>query len=86
MAKGRSLHLLLNLGPVTARRLREVGIDDEAALRRYGAVAAYRRVKHAFPRETSLVLLYALHGAITGTPWTALPETVRANLRREAGV
>lgn len=85
MTKRRPLHLLINLGPVTAARLGEVGIGHEAMLRRLGAIAAYRRVKHAFPKETSLVLLYALHGAIMGTPWTALSKAVRAGLRRQAG-
>jgi hypothetical protein len=80
----RPLHLLLNLGPVTAARLRAVGIGDEATLRRLGATAAYRRVKHAYPRETSLVLLYALHGAIAGMPWMAVSPDVRAELRRKA--
>jgi DNA transformation protein len=79
------LHLLLNLGPVTARRLAEVGIADEQGLRALGVVAAYRRVKHAFPRETSLNLLYALEGALTDTPWLELTEEAKTRLRREAG-
>jgi DNA transformation protein len=81
----RPLHRLLNLGPVTARRLREVGIADEAALRAMGAAAAYRRVKHAFPRETTMVLLYALHGALTDAHWNRLPADTKARLRRESG-
>ncbi len=81
----RPLHLLINLGAVSAARLRAVGIGDDAMLRRVGAVAAYRRVKHAYPRETSLLLLYALHGAIAGMPWMAVPPAVRAELRRKAG-
>ena len=77
----RRLDHLLNLGPASATRLREVGIADEAALRRVGAVAAYRRVKHAFPRETTLVLLYALAGALADIPWAALSPTDRDKLR-----
>lgn len=80
----RRLDQLLNLGPASASRLLEAGIADEAALRHLGAVAAYRRVKHAFPRETTLVLLYALAGALTDTPWTALPPEIRDKLRRRA--
>lgn len=88
MAKGnqanRALDQLLNLGPASATRLKDVGIADEAGLRGLGAVAAYRRVKHAFPRETTVVLLYALAGALADTPWTALPSAVRDQLRRQA--
>lgn len=54
---------LKNIGPASVRQLREVGIENAAALRKLGAIAAYRRLKHAFPREVSLVMLYA--------PWKA---------------
>lgn len=77
---------LRNLGPKSARALTEVGVTSEADLRALGAVAAYRRVKHADPRGTSLNMLYALHGALTDTPWQALPEAEKADLRRAAGV
>jgi len=73
-----------NLGPVTARRLAELGIADEADLRRIGPVAAYRRLKFADPRGTTLVALYALHGALTDTPWTELSAEVTRELRRAA--
>ncbi len=80
----KALTGLRNLGPATARRLVELGVADGAALRRLGAVAAYRRLKFAYPRETSLVALYALHGALTDTDWRALPEDVKRDLREEA--
>ena len=82
--RNHPIHLLLNLCAVSARRLRDVGIGDEAALRKLGAVAAYRRVKHAFPRQTSLVLLYALAGALTDTPWLELSPAVKQRLRAAA--
>lgn len=81
---GRPLYLLRNLGPVTARRLREVGIADEAGLRRLGSLAAYRRVKHEFPRETTLLLLYAIEAALTDRHWNRLPAAEKAMLRRKA--
>ena len=81
----RDLAALRNLGPATAKRLADLGISDEAELRRVGPVAAYRRLKFAHPRETTLVALYALHGALTDTPWTALTAEVKDSLRRAAG-
>jgi DNA transformation protein len=72
---------LKNIGPASARQLREVGISTPAALRRMGAVAAYRRLKHAFPRQVSLVMLYALEGAIRDCHWNRLPPGVKDGLK-----
>lgn len=85
-ARVRDLAGLKNLGPVSARRLAEIGIADEAALRQIGPVAAYRRLKFANPRGTTLVALYALYGALTDTHWAALPEEVKDRLRRAAAL
>ena len=81
---GRTLAGLRNLGPATARRLLELDIADAATLRQIGAAAAYRRLKFAYPRETTIVALYALHGALTDTDWRALPAEVKRGLREEA--
>ena len=81
---GKDLAGLRNLGPATARRLVELGIVDDVALRRIGAVAAYRRLKFAYPRETTVVALYALHGALTDTDWRDLSDAVKRRLREDA--
>ncbi len=81
----RPLGKLRNIGAVTARKLRDAGIDDEQALRQVGAVDAYRRLKHMNPRGTSLVCLYALHGALTDVHWNALPRDLKQKLKSEAG-
>jgi DNA transformation protein len=75
---------LKNIGPASVRQLRAVGIADAAALRKLGAIAAYRRLKHAFPREVSLNMLYALEGALRGCPWNRLPPGVKETLKRAA--
>ena len=77
----RALADLRNLGALTAARLADIGIADEAALRAIGPVAAYRRLKFAYPRETTLVALYALHGALVDISWMDLPQEVRRALR-----
>jgi len=69
---------LPNIGPKTAERLRRVGIGTPAELRRIGAVEAFDRVEQAFPESTTLVLLYALEGALRNVPWTALTSSGRA--------
>lgn len=75
---------LKNIGPASVRQLREVGVADAAALRKLGAIAAYRRLKHAFPREVSLNMLYALEGALRACPWNRLPPGVREKLKAAA--
>ena len=75
---------LKNIGPASVRQLREVGIEDAAALRQLGALAAYRRLKHAFPRAVSLVMLYALEGALRDCHWNHLPPGVKERLQAAA--
>lgn len=75
---------LKNIGPASVRQLRDVGIENEAALRQLGALAAYRRLKHAFPRDVSLVMLYALEGALAGCHWNHLPPGVKEKLKAAA--
>jgi DNA transformation protein and related proteins len=78
------LERLKNLGPVSAARLRAVGIESPEELTRLGAVEAYVRLKRAFPIETTHVSLYALHGAVTGVRWYVLPEATKSALRDAA--
>jgi DNA transformation protein len=73
-----------NIGPTTARRLADVGIDSLDDVRRVGAVAAYVRLKRAYPRETSLNALWALWGAIEDVPWQRVPPRVRVELQAAA--
>lgn len=75
---------LKNIGPASARLLREIGVARPATLRRLGAVAVYRRLKHAFPRQVSLVMLYALEGALRDCHWNRLPPGVKASLKSAA--
>ncbi len=74
---------LLNLGEKSSAWLASVGISDEATLRTLGAAEAFRRVKAAFPRQVSWVLLYALHGALTHTHWNEFPSEVKTQMRAE---
>lgn len=70
-----------NLGPVTERQLRAVGIDRPQDLVRIGPVEAYLRLREAFPGRITSVALYALQGALLDERWNALPDELRARLR-----
>jgi DNA transformation protein len=61
------------------RKLAEAGITSFAALRRLGAVAAWRRVRAHWP-GASLNLLWALEGALTGRGWQEVARTERTRL------
>src|ERR1700694_378313 len=81
--RGDPLARMKNLGPISAARLRAVGIDSPEELRRLGAVEAFLRPRRGLPFDISLVFLYALPGAVTDTDWKQLSESTRARLRRE---
>ena len=70
----RPISALPNLGPKTAEWLAAVGITTEAELRAIGPVAAWRRLKAAQPDVITVNALYALHGAVTGSPTTGGAE------------
>jgi hypothetical protein len=76
------LGALRNLGPASTRLLAEVGIHSRDDLvRAGGALGACERL-FAAGRSPSLVLAYALEGALLDCDWRALPHAFRAELVR----
>jgi DNA transformation protein and related proteins len=80
----RRLEQLRNIGPQSAFMLREAGIADEAALREAGAAAAFASVRFQFPRQATLHLLWALHGALNDKDWRNLNAEEKRALRAGA--
>jgi TfoX/Sxy family transcriptional regulator of competence genes len=78
------LEHLPNLGPTSARWLRDVGIETYDDLERLGSVQAFLLVD-ASREGVSLNLLYALEGALREVRWDRLPLEVRDALRRHVG-
>lgn len=72
-----------NLGPKSTAWLREAGIPSMVELQALGALEAYRRVQ-AIRRGVSVLLLYALQGALLDCPWNDLPPGMKERLQREA--
>jgi DNA transformation protein len=70
---------LLNLGPKSRQMLARAGITTLAQLLDVGSVAAYARAKQA-GANVSLNLLWALEGAMTGTPWQTVAREHRTSL------
>ncbi|MEO6395264.1 MAG: TfoX/Sxy family protein [Devosia sp.] len=76
---------LSSLGPVTTRRLAEIGVHTPDQLRALGSVAAYRKLKFRFGREVTLNTLYGLEAAIRDVHWRRIDAEIKAMLRRELG-
>ncbi len=73
---------LPNIGPKVAAALAAVGIADADALRRIGAVEAYRCMRQ-HSRHWNLMCLYALQAGLLGMDVFAMPEELKARLRQE---
>ena len=75
---------LLNIGPVSRRWLREIGVRTRADLQKLGSVAAFKAVEKR-GHAPNVLLLYALEGALLGLRWNLLPDVVKLELRARAG-
>lgn len=80
---------LLNLGPKSEAWLVSIGVTTRDQLAKLGPIGTCRRLRDA-GRPVSVLMAYAIEGALTGTHWNALaPETKHwlraefAQLRRE---
>ena len=71
-----------NLGPASSKMLERAGIKTPDELIELGPVAAYLRVKTTGDR-TSLMLLYAIYGAIHNCHFAKIPVDEKAQLMME---
>ena len=74
---------LRGLGPKTSERLSLVGIDTVMQLEEAGAVGACRLLKDAFPKWTSLNVLWGIQAALMEIDWRQLPEEIKHQLLNE---
>lgn len=58
-------------------------LDDVARL---DVVETYKRVKAAYPEKVTLNMLWGLQAALLDIPWNELPQDIKDQLRKEAGV
>lgn len=79
-----SIAELPNLGPVMAERLLEIGIADEADLRRAGPIDAWRRLRFRFGRAVTRNALYAMEAALLDIDWRQIPPETKRHLDSEA--
>ena len=75
-----SLEATVNIGPVLASKLRQVGIHSPAQLASIGSVDAMLRLAAGEP-VVRFNMLYALEGAIRGIRWHRIARSDRKALR-----
>lgn len=75
---------LRNLGKKSAEKLRSVGIESPEALRDAGAILAYKILKHRYPSQVTLNILYAIEGALQERHWNSFTAEEKVKLKAEA--
>lgn len=83
MAPQDEIAALPNLGSKSSAMLASAGITRLDELKALGAVRAFLAVQ-SFGLRPSANLLYVIHGALTGRPWSRIPADERLDLVREA--
>jgi DNA transformation protein len=86
MARGSDLTSLRDIGVVSERWLREVGITTVAELRRVGPAEAYGRVVFRFGKVANRNLLYALAMGLEGRAYNDATDAEKRKLCAEAGI
>ena len=79
---GDALEAALNLGPKSTAWLAAIGIHTLREVRRIGTIEVCRRLSAA-GQPVSILLAYALEGALTGTRWNQLTGTTKQSLRHQ---
>ncbi|MCB9461259.1 MAG: TfoX/Sxy family protein [Anaerolineaceae bacterium] len=72
-----------NIGPKSESWLNDIGIFTVDDVEVIGVVEVYRRLKLSRP-NISLVMLYALQGAVMDMHWQEIPDDVREDLIAKA--
>jgi hypothetical protein len=69
-----------NLGSKSEAMLAKIGVHSSTDLENLGAVEAFQRLR-ATGEKVSLVMLYAMHGALTNQAWEMLPPDEKQALK-----
>jgi DNA transformation protein len=77
-----SLDGLVNIGPKSAAWLAAAGIDSIERLREVGSIGACRKLLED-GRPVSVLMAYAIEGALQGIHWNALDAEIRRSLVAE---
>jgi DNA transformation protein len=86
--RSKPLSELQNIGKTVASRLHEIGITNDAELKKLGAAKAYKWLSEKNPERHLPVCyyLYSLEGAIQDKHWDSFSEKEKTKLRLAAGL
>jgi DNA transformation protein len=83
MAAAESLTDLPEIGPVTARRLTEVGVPDPATLRSVGAIEAFKRIRTHLDPDACIQEFTGIECAVQGIRARELTPEQREDIREQ---
>jgi TfoX C-terminal domain len=69
-----------NLGPKSEAMLAKIGVNSSLDLENLGAVEAFKQLQTS-GEKVSLLMLYAMHGALTDQAWEMLPPDEKQALK-----
>jgi hypothetical protein len=81
-SRRRETGALLNLGPKSSAWLADIGISTREQLAALGPIETCRRLRAA-GHAVSVLMAYALEGALTHTHWNEIPPETKQWLRAE---
>jgi DNA transformation protein len=74
-----------NIGPKSQEWLNQLGIFTLQDLHNYGAVQAYMSICSFMGKKISIVLLYALQGAVDGRHWASYTQKEKQMMKAQVG-
>ena len=74
---------LKNIGPKSAKWLREAGFETLADLEKAGPVLTYKILQHRV-KGINLLMLYAIYGALHDKHWNSLSPEEKETLKSAA--
>ncbi len=80
LKRSMKISKMRNLGSKSETMLAKIGINSSADLEHLGAVEAFKRLQTS-GEKVSLVMLYAMHGALTDQAWEMLPAEEKQALK-----
>jgi TfoX C-terminal domain len=80
LKRATKISKMRNLGSKSEAMLAKIGVNSSVDLENLGAVEAFRRLR-VLDEKVSLVMLYAMHGALTNQAWEMLPADEKRALK-----
>ncbi|SNZ08997.1 TfoX C-terminal domain-containing protein [Cohaesibacter gelatinilyticus] len=74
---------MMNLGPQSQKWLKELEIHTEEDLRKHDILDVYLELKARHPQKTTLMMLWALQGALLDMNCIYLPAEIKDQLKKE---